>query len=201
MVLLSKSNLMVDLVKNRSANTKDCRDQISAQLVLWLHWHWVQIKQIWCSQLFHSSSWWLARSIHVCNNNIRVRFAFSEIIVNRITFINQNSVSMAWGGSCQMANRSVGREGLCSLVQHCAGNQLGIKSNINFLSLYRRKKNSPSIIFFLIKTLTGSKNSEMDISWITWGDSPQLWVRSHKYFSVIFALSFALILALYLAIC
>ena len=30
---------------------------------------------------------------------------------------------------------------------------------------------------------------------------PFLGVRSHKYFSVIFALSFALILALYLAIC
>ena len=70
--------------------------------------------------------------------------------------------------------RSVGREGLCSLDQHCASNQLGIKSNINFLFLYRRKKSSPSIIFFLIKTLIGRKNSEMDISWITWGDSPQL---------------------------
>ena len=30
---------------------------------------------------------------------------------------------------------------------------------------------------------------------------PEKWVRSHKYFSVIFALLFALILALYLAIC
>ena len=31
--------------------------------------------------------------------------------------------------------------------------------------------------------------------------APSTGVRSHKYFSVIFALSFALILALYLAIC
>ena len=36
---------------------------------------------------------------------------------------------------------------------------------------------------------------------LTAGQQLQTRVRSHKYFSVIFALSFALIIALYLAIC
>ena len=31
--------LLLIWLKTESANTKDCRDQISAQLVLWLHWH------------------------------------------------------------------------------------------------------------------------------------------------------------------